>query len=194
MRLTGAVRCGLPAAVDSLGSEGPLKKGFPAQKFGLSASPLPARSFSNKRGSLHGLGVAAAFGKWPGFVLMLTAIVALFTVRLLTAFVIGRMALTFLVGINFLAEGKERKRSCRGPDHLCEVRACAEAIDEGSQPTPLLKSITSLQFGRGSTHPTLPHSEHLRCAQISYQSHSGRSSSFNSAEWWQRGPAGRPMQ
>jgi hypothetical protein len=49
-------------------------------------------------GSLHGLAeilaraplVAAAFGKWPGFVLMLFTILALFTVNLVTAVAIGR--------------------------------------------------------------------------------------------------------
>jgi len=62
------------------------------------------------------------------------------------------------------------------------------------QPIPLLKFMTSLQFGRVSTQPTLPYFVHLRCAEISYQSHSGRSSSFFAAEWWQRGPCGGPMQ
>ena len=37
--------------------------------------------------------VAAAFGKWPGFVLMLITIFALFTVGLMTAVAIGRTAL-----------------------------------------------------------------------------------------------------
>ena len=37
--------------------------------------------------------VAAAFGSWPGFVLMLITILALFTVSLVTAVAIGRTAL-----------------------------------------------------------------------------------------------------
>ena len=51
------------------------------------------KALSGNRGSLHGLAeilaqaplVAAAFGKWPGFVLMLLTILALFTVSLVTA-------------------------------------------------------------------------------------------------------------
>ena len=58
-------------------------------------------ALSGNRGSLHGLAeilaqapmVAAAFGKWPGFVLMLIAVLALFTVSLVTAIAIGRTAL-----------------------------------------------------------------------------------------------------
>ena len=56
------------------------------------------KALSGNRGSLHGLAeilaqaplVAAAFGKWPGFVLMLITILALFTVSLVTAIAIGQ--------------------------------------------------------------------------------------------------------
>ena len=59
------------------------------------------QALSGNRGSLHGLAeilaqaplVAAAFGKWPGFVLMLITISALFTVSLGTAIVLARTAL-----------------------------------------------------------------------------------------------------
>ncbi len=59
------------------------------------------KALSGNRGSLHGLAeilaqaplVAAAFGKWPGFVLMLTTILALFAVSLVTAVAIGRTVL-----------------------------------------------------------------------------------------------------
>ena len=59
------------------------------------------KTLSGNRGSLHGLAeilaqaplVAAAFGKWPGFVLMLITISALFTVSLVTAIVLARTAL-----------------------------------------------------------------------------------------------------
>jgi hypothetical protein len=59
------------------------------------------KALLGKRGSLDGLAeilaqaplVAAAFGKWPGFVLMLITILALFTVSLVTAIAIGRTAL-----------------------------------------------------------------------------------------------------
>lgn len=59
------------------------------------------RSLLNKRSSLHGLAdvlaqaplVAAAFGKWPGFVLMLFTILVVFTVSLVTAIAIGRTVL-----------------------------------------------------------------------------------------------------
>ena len=37
--------------------------------------------------------MAAAFGKWPGFVLMVITILALFSVSLVTAIAIGRTAL-----------------------------------------------------------------------------------------------------
>jgi hypothetical protein len=53
------------------------------------------------RGPLYGLAeilaqaplVAAAFGKWPGFVLMLITILALFATSLVTAIAFGRTAL-----------------------------------------------------------------------------------------------------
>jgi len=56
---------------------------------------------SSNRGSLHGLAeilaqaplLAAAFGKWPGFALMLIVISALFVVSLVTAIALGRTAL-----------------------------------------------------------------------------------------------------
>jgi len=56
---------------------------------------------SGNRGSLHGLAevlsqaplVAAAFGKWPGFVLMLITILALFTVSLVTTIALAKTAL-----------------------------------------------------------------------------------------------------
>ena len=59
------------------------------------------RALSGNRGSLQGLAeilaqaplVAAAFGKWPGFVLMLITILAVFTVSLVTAIMIGKTAL-----------------------------------------------------------------------------------------------------
>jgi hypothetical protein len=59
------------------------------------------KALSGNRGSLHGLAeilaqaplVAAAFGKWPGFVLMLMTIFALFTVSLVAAVALGRTAL-----------------------------------------------------------------------------------------------------
>jgi hypothetical protein len=59
------------------------------------------KAVSGGRGSLHGLAeilaqaplVAAAFGKWPGFVLMLIAILAVFAVSLVTAVAIGKTAL-----------------------------------------------------------------------------------------------------
>jgi hypothetical protein len=59
------------------------------------------KSLSGSRGSLHGLAeilaqaplVAAAFGKWPGFVLMLFTILTLFAVSLVTAVAIGRTVL-----------------------------------------------------------------------------------------------------
>jgi hypothetical protein len=59
------------------------------------------KALSGNRGSLHGLAeilaqaplVAAAFGKWPGFALMLIAILALFTVSLVTAIALARTAL-----------------------------------------------------------------------------------------------------
>jgi hypothetical protein len=58
-------------------------------------------TLSGGRGSLHGLAeilaqsplVAAAFGKWPGFVLMLTTILTLFAVSLITAIAVGKTAL-----------------------------------------------------------------------------------------------------
>ena len=51
------------------------------------------KALSGNKSSLHGLAeilaqapqVAAAFGKWPGFVLMLIVILALFAVSLVTA-------------------------------------------------------------------------------------------------------------
>jgi hypothetical protein len=54
-----------------------------------------------RQGPLYGLAeilaqaplVAAAFGKWPGFVLMLITILALFATSLVTAIAIGRTAL-----------------------------------------------------------------------------------------------------
>ena len=60
---------------------------------------------SRNRGPLHGLAeilaqsplVAAAFGRWPGFVVMLTTILAIFTVSLVTAIAVGR-AVRQLVG------------------------------------------------------------------------------------------------
>ena len=59
------------------------------------------KALSGRQGPLHGLAeilaraplVAAAFGKWPGFVLMLITILALFTVSLVTAVAIGRAVL-----------------------------------------------------------------------------------------------------
>ena len=59
------------------------------------------KPLSGNRGSLHGLAeilaqaplVAAAFGKWPGFVLMLITISALLTVSLVTAIALARTAL-----------------------------------------------------------------------------------------------------
>lgn len=59
------------------------------------------KALSGNRGSLHGLAeilaqaplLAAAFGRWPGFALLLTTILALFAVSLVTAIAIGR---TFL--------------------------------------------------------------------------------------------------
>ena len=59
------------------------------------------KALSGNRGSLHGFAgilaqaplVAAAFGKWPGFVLMLITILALFMVSLVTAIAIGRTVL-----------------------------------------------------------------------------------------------------
>ncbi len=59
------------------------------------------KALSGTRGSLHGLAeilaqaprVAAAFGRWPGFVLMLITILALFTVSLVTAVALGRTVL-----------------------------------------------------------------------------------------------------
>lgn len=59
------------------------------------------KALSGNRGSLHGLAeilaqapqVAAAFGRWPGFVLMLIVILALFAVSLVTAIALGRTAL-----------------------------------------------------------------------------------------------------
>ena len=59
------------------------------------------QALSGNRGSLHGLAeilaqaplVAAAFGKWPGFVLMLITISALITVSLVTAIALARTAL-----------------------------------------------------------------------------------------------------
>jgi len=59
------------------------------------------KALSGNRGSLHGLAeilaqaplVAAAFGKWPGFVLMLITISALLTVSLVTAIALARTAL-----------------------------------------------------------------------------------------------------
>lgn len=58
-------------------------------------------ALSGNRGSLHGLAeilaqaprVAAAFGKWPGFVLMLITILAVFTVSLVTVVAIVRAVL-----------------------------------------------------------------------------------------------------
>ena len=55
------------------------------------------KALSGNRRSLYDLAeilaqaplVAAAFGKWPGFVLMLTTILALFTVSLVAAIAIG---------------------------------------------------------------------------------------------------------
>lgn len=62
------------------------------------------KALSGNPGSLHGLAeilaqaplVAAAFGKWPGFVLLLIAILALFTVSLVTAIALARTALGLL--------------------------------------------------------------------------------------------------
>lgn len=59
------------------------------------------KALSGNPGPLRGLAeilaqaplVAAAFGKWPGFVLMLITILALFTVSFATAVAIGRTAL-----------------------------------------------------------------------------------------------------
>ncbi|QWG18819.1 hypothetical protein KMZ68_02695 [Bradyrhizobium sediminis] len=56
------------------------------------------KALSGNRGTLHGLAeilaqapqVAAAFGKWPGFVLMLLTILTLFAVSLVTAIAVGR--------------------------------------------------------------------------------------------------------
>jgi hypothetical protein len=42
--------------------------------------------------------------------------------------------------------------------------------------------MTSPQFGRGSTLPTLPHFVHVRCASMSGHCHSGRSSNFTADE------------
>lgn len=61
------------------------------------------KALSGNRGSLHGLAeilaqaplVAAAFGKWPGFVLMLITILAIFTLSLVTVIALGRTALHF---------------------------------------------------------------------------------------------------
>jgi len=49
-------------------------------------------------------------------------------------------------------------------------------------------------LGRGSTHPTLPHFVHLKCAQMSYQSQSGKRSSGTLALCQQRGPVAGPTQ
>jgi hypothetical protein len=62
---------------------------------------LNMKAPSGSRGSLQGLAgilaqaprVAAAFGRWPGFVLMMTTILALFAVSLVTAIVLGKTAL-----------------------------------------------------------------------------------------------------
>ncbi len=59
------------------------------------------KTLSGHRGTPHGLAgilaqaplVASAFGKWPGFVLMLITLLALFTVSVVTAMAIGRAAL-----------------------------------------------------------------------------------------------------
>jgi hypothetical protein len=52
----------------------------------------------------------------------------------------------------------------------------AAVVAEGApHEMPWLKSITSLQSSRVSTQPTLPHSVHLRWAEMSLQSQSGRS-------------------
>jgi hypothetical protein len=59
------------------------------------------QALSGNRGSLHGLAeilaqaplVAAAFGKWPGFALMLITIFAVFTVSLVTVVAIVRAVL-----------------------------------------------------------------------------------------------------
>lgn len=59
------------------------------------------KALPDNRGSLHGLAeilaqaplVAAAFGKWPGFLLILITILALFTVSLVTAIALARTAL-----------------------------------------------------------------------------------------------------
>jgi hypothetical protein len=56
---------------------------------------------SRNRGSLHGLAeilaqaplLAAAFGRWPGFALMLITILAVFTVSLVTVVAIVRAVL-----------------------------------------------------------------------------------------------------
>lgn len=62
------------------------------------------KALSGNRGSLHGLAeilaqaplVVAAFGKWPGFVLMLITISAIFTLSLVTVIALGRTALHFV--------------------------------------------------------------------------------------------------
>jgi hypothetical protein len=56
---------------------------------------------SSNRGSLHGLAeilaqaplLAAAFGRWPGFALLLITILAVFTVSLVTVVAIVRAVL-----------------------------------------------------------------------------------------------------
>jgi hypothetical protein len=60
------------------------------------------KALSGNKSSLHWLAeilaqapkVAAAFGKWPGFVLMLITILALFAMGLVTAIALGRTALS----------------------------------------------------------------------------------------------------
>ena len=59
------------------------------------------KALSGNRGPLHGLAdilaqapqVAAAFGKWPGFVLMLISVLTLFAVSLVAALALGKAAL-----------------------------------------------------------------------------------------------------
>jgi hypothetical protein len=67
----------------------------------LNRCPTMKKTLSGSRSSLHGLAdilaqaplVAAAFGRWLGFVLMMTTMLALFAVSLVTAIVIGKTAI-----------------------------------------------------------------------------------------------------
>ena len=59
------------------------------------------KALSGNKSSQHGFAeilaqapqLAAAFGKWPGFMLMLITILALFTVSLVTAIALGKTVL-----------------------------------------------------------------------------------------------------